>query len=87
MDFEQKYETRARAEGVAVIDPAPRAYDVMWILAIALNKTLTAINSGEDINGTGCGEVPGSLVPLENFTYRYLFSGVSVSRFSPIHRV
>ena len=93
MDFEQEYEKRAKEGDFAVIDPARRVYDVMWILAIALNKTLTAVDSGRDINGTGCETVPGSLVPLENFTYsnekmgcliqwniqQTNFSGVSVS--------
>ena len=40
----------------------------MRILAIALNNTLTAVESG-DINGTGCEGVRGSLVPLEEFSY------------------
>jgi hypothetical protein len=40
----------------------------MWILATALNNTMTAVESG-DIDGTGCEELPGSLVPLQNFSY------------------
>ena len=68
-DFHVQYKRKARAKGFPVIDPAPRGYDVMWTLAIALNKTLAAIDNGGNISGTGCEEVPGSLVPLENFTY------------------
>lgn len=92
MDFEQEYEMRARGGGFDLIDTGVRLYDVMWVLAIALNNTMTAVESG-DISGTGCDEVPGLLVPLEDFSYRNEkmgcliqwnlqrtnFSGVSVS--------
>ena len=69
-------------------------YDVIWSLAIALNETVSMIEEGNtSINGTGCEGLPGSLVPLEHFSYdnelvgcliqRNLqqtnFSGVSVS--------
>lgn len=70
-------------------------YDVMWSLAIALNETVTMIEEGNSsIDGTGCEELSGSLVPLEQFSYdnelmgcliqrnlqRTNFSGVSVSK-------
>ena len=91
-EFEELYERRAREEGYNIIDTGARLYDVMWVLAIALNKTMMAVESG-DINGTGCEDVPGSLVPLEEFSYanekmgcviqwnlqQTDFSGVSVS--------
>lgn len=91
MDFQREYERRAKEGGFEVIDAAIRLYDVMWILAIALNNTLTAVESG-DINETNCTDVRGALVPLEQFSYSnekmgcviqwYLqqtnFSGVSV---------
>lgn len=97
MKFEREYEERARERGFQAIDAGPRAYDVIWVLAIALNKTLTAVES-EDINGTGCEGTQGSLVPLQNFTYRNEkmacliqwslqqtnFSGVSVSYSLPL---
>lgn len=44
-------------------------YDVIWVLAMALNKTMTMIKNNVDINETNCEDVPGSLVPLEQFTY------------------
>ena len=44
------------------------AYDVLWALAFALNRTMTMVESG-DINGTDCQEAHGSLVPLHEFTY------------------
>ena len=70
-------------------------YDVIWVLALALNKTMTMINSG-DISATNCGNIPGSLVPLEQFNYsnervgcliqwnlqQTSFYGVSVSDFN-----
>ena len=69
-------------------------YDAIWILALALNKTLTMVEAGNSsIDGTGCENVTGSIVPLEEFSYsnekmgcliqwnlqRTNFSGVSVS--------
>ena len=64
----------------------------MWVLAIALNNTAAMVRSG-DINETGCSNVSGSLVLLEDFDYsnekmgcliqwnlqQTNFSGVSVS--------
>lgn len=75
------------------MDAGIRAYDVVWVLALALNNTISMVRSG-DINETGCNKVPGSLVPLEEFDYanermgcliqwnlqQTNFSGVSVSR-------
>ena len=74
------------------MDAGVRLYDVMWVLAIALNNTATMVRSG-DINEIGCSNVSGSLVPLEEFDYsnekmgcliqwnlqQTNFSGVSVS--------
>ena len=63
-------------------------------MAIALNETMSMVEAGSSsIEGTGCEDKSGSLVPLENFTYnnemmgcliqgnlqRTNFSGVSVS--------
>ena len=69
-------------------------YDAIWILALALNKTLSMVEAGNSsIAGTGCENATGSLVPLEEFSYsnekmgcliqwnlqQTNFSGVSVS--------
>ena len=69
-------------------------YDAIWILALALNKTLSMVNAGNSsVIGTGCENATGSLVPLEEFSYSSEkmgcliqwniqstnFSGVSVS--------
>ena len=69
-------------------------YDVMWILGLALNKTLSMVAAGSSgIAETGCENATGSLVPLEGFSYsnemmgcliqwniqQTNFSGVSVS--------
>jgi hypothetical protein len=69
-------------------------YDVIWILALALNKTLSMVDTGNSsVIGTNCENATGSLVPLEEFSYdnekmgcliqwnlqRTNFSGVSVS--------
>ena len=90
--FENEYTRRAIEGGFDVVDASIRAYDVIWVLALALNNTLSMVRSG-DISETGCGSVPGSLVPLEEFNYtnkrmgcliqwnmqQTNFSGVSVS--------
>ena len=43
-------------------------YDALWALAFALHQTMTMVNSG-DIDGTGCQNAFGTLVPLQEFTY------------------
>ena len=69
-------------------------YDTIWILALALNKTLSMVAAGNfSIAEAGCENSTGSLVPLEEFLYsnemmgclmqwniqQTNFSGVSVS--------
>ena len=90
MQFVEKYENRTDSELDRVY--AGVVYDVIWVLAIALNKTMTMINS-TNINETNCENISGSLVPLEHFDYtneqvgcliqwnlqQTSFNGVSVS--------
>lgn len=90
--FEEEYSKRAMEGGFEILDVGVRLYDIMWMLALALNNTLSMVRSG-DINETGCSNVPGSLVPLEHFSYanekmgcliqwnlqRTNYTGVSVS--------
>ena len=66
------------------------SYDAMWAIALGLNNTLTRILNN---NSTGCEDVPGSIIPLEQFEYsnakmgcllresfhQTSFSGVTVS--------
>ena len=66
--FKNEYEERAKRGKYSIINQAYKLYDVLWVLALALNNTNSMVNSG-DINGTGCEGVPGSLVPLEEFKY------------------
>ena len=66
--FQIEYELRARQNGYDVSDAGGRAYDAIWVLALALNHTMTMVKSG-NINGTHCENVTGSLVPLEQFNY------------------
>ena len=40
----------------------------MWVLALALNRTIAMIED-DNVTGTGCENEPGSLTPLENFDY------------------
>jgi hypothetical protein len=55
-------------ESYNVSDAGGRAYDAVWVLAIALNRTMTMVKTA-NINGTGCENTTGSLVPLEQFQY------------------
>ena len=64
----------------------------MWVLALALNRTVAMIDD-DNVTGTGCEHESGSLTPLENFDYsnkkigcliqwniqRTNFSGLTVS--------
>ena len=63
-----EYEERAKRGRYSIIDQAYKLYDVLWVLALALNNTIAMIDNG-DVHGTGCDGVPGSLVPLEEFDY------------------
>ena len=70
------------------------AYDAMWAIALGLNTTLTRIRNNDS---SGCEDVPGSIVPLEEFDYsnakmgcllrqsyhQTSFSGVTVSVMAP----
>ena len=66
--FTNEYEERAKRGRYSIIDQAYKLYDVLWVLALALNSTIAMIDNG-DVSGTGCDGLPGSLVPLEEFDY------------------
>ena len=66
--FEVEYTKRANEGRFEILDVGVRLYDIMWMLAIALNNTMLMVRSG-DISETGCSNVPGSLVPMEEFEY------------------
>ncbi len=90
MEFVAKYENRTDSEYDRVL--AGVMFDVVWVLAMALNETMTMINHG-DISQTNCVNASGDLLPLELFNYtnekigclvqwnlqRTHFDGVSVS--------
>ena len=93
-DYQVQYENRTSSENYYVNTHADAAYDAMWALAFALNRTAAMIDSG-DINETGCGgKFDGALVSLHLFNYSNAllgcvikwsllqtnFIGVSVSR-------
>ena len=42
------------------------AYDAMWAIALGLNNTLTRIQNNDS---TGCEDVPGEIMSLEDFDY------------------
>eukprot|EP00731_Ephydatia_muelleri_P020681 Em0013g408a len=66
--FHNEYNLRALQMNYEVSGAGGRAYDAVWILAAALNRTMVMVESG-NINGTGCENITGSLVPLEQFQY------------------
>ena len=67
-DFEEEYSIRAMEGNFDTVDVRFRIYDALWALAMALNGTMTMVNNS-DIDETGCQEMNGSMVPLEDFTY------------------
>jgi hypothetical protein len=87
-------EFRMRAGESQDIAHGGLVYDAIWILALALNKTVSMVDTGNSsLVGTGCENATGSLEPLEEFSYdnekigcliqwnlqRTNFSGISVS--------
>ena len=63
------YEQRATAEEYIQTVKAALGFDAVWALAIALNKTVAMVQSG-NVSETGCeGKTEGDLVPLEQFNY------------------
>ena len=66
MEFEAKYENRTDSEYDRVL--AGVMFDVIWVLAMALNQTMTMINHG-NISHTNCMNASGDLLPLEEFNY------------------
>ena len=65
------YTTIANKEDYEILDTtAAQLHDNVWGLALALNATMTMVQENTiNITGTGCVNVSGRLVPLENFTY------------------
>lgn len=61
-----QYESRRTSDGYIFYSRFGLSYDAMWAIAIGLNTTLTRINANDS---SGCEDVPGSIVPLENFEY------------------
>ena len=87
-------EFRNRADESQDIAYGGVVYDAIWILALALNKTLSMVEEGNSsVIGTGCENAAGRLAPLQLFSYdnekmgcliqwniqQTNFSGVSVS--------
>ena len=91
-----EYENRCTQEIYYATEDGGRAYDTTWVLALALNSTMAMVTNG-NINGTGCENMSGSLLPLDQFNYtnqkmgcliqwniqRTNFSGVTVSQHVP----
>ena len=85
---------RATAENFTVVDTGYVIFDALWVLALALDNTMSMVNN-RDIGQTNCENVSGTLVNLETFNYKNAkmgciirwnlnntnFSGVSVSSY------
>ena len=69
MTFDENYEIRAKKGGYNTINHGIGLYDVIWVLAIALNKTISMIARDSGITETDCQDLPGQLTSMENFTY------------------
>ena len=50
-EFDEAYKELTKSGHFDYIDTGPRLYDVMWVLAVALNKTNSMVES--DIPGSG----------------------------------
>jgi aspartate aminotransferase-like enzyme len=68
--FTERYEERATNGSYDIINQAYKLYDVLWILALALNSTDAMIKKEEsNVTMTECENATGTLVPLEDFDY------------------
>ena len=68
-EFQQQYQSMAVEQGYEILDTtAAQLHDDVWGFALALNATMTMVNENS-ITGTGCENLTGNLVPLEEFTY------------------
>ena len=65
---------RAQREGHEINIARYNMYDSVWALALALNRTMTMVES-LNISGTGCESMNGSLVPLHQFDYTNAMMG------------
>ena len=65
---------RAQREGHEINIARYNMYDSVWVLALALNRTMTMVES-LNISGTGCESMNGSLVPLHQFDYTNAMMG------------
>lgn len=74
LEFDNEYILTATAGGFGVVDAASSVYDILWVLALALNDTMSMAASG-NISETGCSGLPGSLVNLEDFDHRNKLMG------------
>ena len=91
--YDEMYRTRSARLGYSPLLLSGLAYDSVWALALALNRTQDMFLSNSNVTEIGCGGLDGGLVPLEQFNYsngvmgcvirwnleQTNFSGVSVS--------
>ena len=73
-EFEAEYKIRAEKGRFDAVDVRFRIYDALWALALALDDTMTMVDS-LNISGTGCESMNGSLVPLHQFDYTNAMMG------------
>ena len=58
------------------------SYDGAWAMALGLDIASERVNRNDS---SGCGHLPGELVPLENFTYKNEMMGCVL--FNSFHQV
>ena len=71
ISFEEEYANRLQSPmysslGLHAASDAGLAFDATWAIAIGLDNARKRIEQGND---TGCEDLNGTLVPLENFDY------------------
>ena len=65
--FQDIYESRVVAQNYTLNNEADIAYDAVWALAFALNRTNELVARG-NVSESGC-DLEGELVPLHMFNY------------------
>ena len=80
LEFDELYKSKADEQWHTTTFAGSLAYDGVWALALALNRTMGMIER-QDISETGCEEkgLEGALVPLHDFNYTNGLMGCVIS--------
>ena len=70
-------EDKERYPNFTKLAPAGVAYDAAWAIAVGLHNASERVKMNDS---SGCGKLPGELVPLERFEYRNARMGCVLQR-------